>query len=295
MFKSFLTAVVTVVLSFSILQAEIIETNQITDVLEYVNEESLVFFNVTDTLYAPSITLADHAWRTFFAKKVREKISNKEIAEYMINKVSNEIVNKIPKKPVDERTAQIIEELQDRTIPVLGLTKKNVSTPYAEDFAEITSRHIKSVGVDLEKTMHYLSIAESEEGDTSVLFDGILFTQKKPAGQAILYFLKRLDFQPKRLVIVDNGRDSLEEIEVALAESGIEFKGLRYGAIDELKAAFDPLIGTIQWITLGESKKIISDEEARLLKDQKQVPADLLDLVLDQFENTIQRIEKKKK
>lgn len=236
------------------------------DILPHTNGSSLILFNVSDTLYEPSVVLADNQWRLYFAKLVAKTIPTPSIADGFINKIKNLIVKKIPKKAVEIFTVRLIADLQQEQEPVLGITRKNMTTAYAENFGEITHDHLISIGIDLEKTLNYLPISEKRD-DNSHQFDfGIIFTNKQPEGPALLSFLKRLKWMPKKIIMIDNSRESLENVETALQPTGIKFIGMRYGRCDGRHQNFDPDIGTIQFLEYLKGGRVLSDAEAKHIK-----------------------------
>lgn len=270
------------------LQGEIIETNEIARVLDYASRDSLVLFNITGTLYKPSNTLSDHQWREYFEERVKKNISNNVIAERLINTTKNDIVQKIPKKPVEDVAAEIISNLQKESVPVLGLTAKRVSTPYADNFGLITSRHLISLGIDLEKTVSYFDVAANEDEGFSFAY-GMIFSNKKAVGPALESFLKYTSYTPSQIIVVDNSHKALENVEAALAGKGIDFKGLRYGRADEQRAAFDPVLGTIQFLSFINEGKLLTDEEASQIRlDQSGIDYDsLLDALIQKMADEI--------
>lgn len=263
------------------ISADIIETNEISIVQNYVTDDSLVLFNITGTLYAPVNTLADNQWRTYFAERVRALVSDQAIAENFINKVKNDIVSKIPKKTVEECTPQLIADLQKQQIPVFGITQKQLSTAYADNFGLITSHHLKSIGINLESSLSYLHVNRGES-ELPYNFDfGLIFTNKMPVGLAISSFLNRLEKKPTKIIMVDNSRDNLENAEETLFSTDIEFEGFRYGRADALKTNFDLILGNIQFFSFIKNGQIISDEEATKIKQAN--PEENYSLLLDRL------------
>lgn len=262
----FFAAVALLLACSSHISAEIIETNEISAIQKHVTTHSLILFNITGTLYEPASTLADNQWRTYFAERVNALISDKLVADRLINKVKNDIVSHLPKKAVEDYTPQLIANLQNQQIPVLGITQKQMATSYADDFGLITRNHLLSIGINLEQTLSYLNVrGDSDDLNHSFAY-GLIFTNKKPVGPAILSFLNRLAYQPEKVIMIDNSRDSLENAEAALITSDVKFEGFRYGRADALKMNFDPILGNIQFIAFIKERKIISDEEAIQIK-----------------------------
>lgn len=267
--------------NFSPISAEIIETNEISAIENYVTRDSLILFNITDTLYEPANTLADNHWRIYFSERVNALTSDKAAADRFINKVKNDIVTHLPKKAVEVYTPELIAKLQDLQFPVLGITQKLITTSYADNFGLITSNHLLSIGINLERTLFYLEVAKDNEDLNYSFAYGLIFTNKKPVGPAILSFLNRLTFKPEKIILIDNSYHTLENVETSLLSADIKFEGFRYGRADALKIDFDPILGNIQFMEFIKERKILSDEEALQIKQEN--PEKDFTKVLDAF------------
>lgn len=248
------------------IQGEIIESNEIISILNHVTEDSLVLFNITGTLYEPATTLADNQWRLYFAERVKKLANDQDAGQKLIDKIKNEIVVNIPKKAVEETTPLLIANLQKQKVPVLGITQKYMSTSYADNFGEITYNHLLNLGIDLEKTLSFLNVTRNEGDDSFSFGYGMIFSNKKPVGPALLSFLKLLSNRPSKIVMVDNAHESLANAEAALESTGIEFKGIRYGLSDIRKKNFDPALGTLEFFAFKNEGKVMSDDEALQIK-----------------------------
>lgn len=249
------------------LQGEIVETNEIMTVLNHVNKDSFLFLNVTGTMYEPSNELSDHRWREYFSERVQELVEDPKIAQILIDDTKNWIVQNIPKSVVEDKTPQLIAELQAKKIAVLGITQKQVTPSYAENFASITQKHLRSLGIHLERSLDFLKIKGDKGDQTGYTFvDGILFTNKNPVGPALVEFLNSVEPKSSRVVAVDNSRSSLDSMQKSMNDAGIKFVGLCYGRADAQKKVFDPILGIIEFCVFINEGKIISDEEAHELK-----------------------------
>lgn len=251
------------------LQATIMETDEIAKIKDFVTTDSLVLFNVSDTLYKPSRTLADHQWREYFAGRVKAVVPDSVAAEKLINKVKNTIVNNIPKATVEAITPSLIKDLQQAHIPVLGITQKQMATAYAGNFGLITSNHLQSLGINLRDTLSFFNA--TEESNNSYSFaHGMLFTNKQPVGPVLVSFLEKNNLIPSRIIMVDNSQESLVSVEKALEQKQIGFVGLRYGRMDLDKGAFNPTLGTIEFLAYTNEGKMISDAEAAQIQAEHQ-------------------------
>lgn len=278
MYKNILFILMTL---FSAVSANITETNEIATALKNVDQDAFVFINITGTMYQPSNSLSDHQWRTYFAGRVNKLAVADEKKEYLIDKVKNEIVLNIPKKPVEPITAQLIADLQKKHIPVLGITKKRIATTYADNFGEITSNHLLSIGIDLRKTLEYFDVITDDDNSGYSFGYGILFSNGMAAGPALKNFLNRVPVTPSKIVMVDNTLESLESAELALESIDIPFEGFRYGCNDARKANFDPTLGTIEFFAFKYEGKILSEAEALIIK--KAHPDTDFEAMLDLF------------
>lgn len=245
------------------LRAEIIETKEMAHILRYTDSRTLILFNISDTLYEPATTLADNKWRVYFAGLAAKTIPNPDA---FVNRIKYLIVKNIPKKVVERCTIHLIRELQKEQIPVLGITRKASSTSYAENFGEITNKHLKGLGIDLEVTLNFLRVLDKQDENAYSFDFGIIFTNKQPEGPAVISFLKRIPWITKKVVMVDNSREALENVEEALKATEIKFIGLRYGRCDGRKLSFDPDLGTIQFLEYVKKGRVMYDEEAKKYK-----------------------------
>lgn len=248
------------VAAVSTLAAEIQEIKSVLDVRAEVTPQSLVFFNITGVLYAPGSTLADRRWRDFFAARVKELISDPQKAEALINRVKNEIVQKVPKRLVENAMPGLVSSLQRENIPVFAITQKETSTAYASNFGEVTSNHLKRLGFNFEETLSSTKIAEPK-GDSYTLFQGILFTQNKPAGPALQDFLNRNKLTDRKIIVVDNNLEPLESIQKVVGDA---FRGYHLTIPRE---PFNPEIGIIEFLTFVQQRVLLGDNEAEQIKE----------------------------
>jgi Protein of unknown function (DUF2608) len=255
---------------FPPLKAEIVETMEISDVLKYATEDTTVLVNISDTLYAPSIALTNNLWRIYFTEQVHDSLKNADPkdAEELINTVKHTIVTQFPKKPVEPITSEVIASLSNKGIPVLGITKKRMSAPYASNFGKITRDHLKHIDIDLEKVLVNPDLSDKVVETISYSYGwGILFTNHFDEGPALKDFMEAYFPKAKKIVMIDNSLKALESVSEAIKDSGIAFTGLHYKRC-EVADWFDPDIGTIQFLWYMRGDPVPSDEEAKQIKEQ---------------------------
>ena len=248
------------------LNSLIIETDDISSIMTEADSQTLVLFNITNTIYTSSTTMGDSLWKNYFAKKVHDLLSDQKTADDVVNHVKNKIVTSVPKKLVDEKIAGMITCLQENQIPVLGLTLKHLSRPYAENFGEITSKHLVSLGIDFEKTNAYLQVDLDRYNEPQQQYAyGLIFTSGSPPGNAVSHFLKRTSLT--KVIIIDDRQRNLEDAEQIILQNDIAFTGFRYTKCDTRKERFDPTLGIIEFLKFLSTGEVISDDEAASIKE----------------------------
>jgi len=253
-------------LSFFI-TGEIIETRSIKTMLPFINRESLIFLNIDGVLYAPFNELGGHRWKEYFSEKVKDSTDDQELACKFIDQIKNQIINKIPKKNIEEIAPRLIDYLQENKIVVLGMIPKQMSTSYAANFAEIIRQHLFSLNIHFEKTLKYLPIPkvnkhnDGNEKSTFSFAYGIVFTNRQPIGPTLLSFLKKSGKQPINVVVIDHSREALESAQESFDSAGISFTGILYGDADDRKD-LDLTLGTVEFLSFIKEGQILSDKEA---------------------------------
>lgn len=247
------------------LEASIVKTNTIQTVAEQADTQSLVLFNITNTLYRSETAMGDSIWKDFFSERVRALIPDRNRAEQLINQTKNKIINAVPKTLVEPSTAKVIADLQAKKIPVVGFTMKSPVTAYEGNFAELVNSYLNTLGIYLATTNQFLTVSANSDNAYDYLY-GILFTSKKPKDVALLSFINHLDTKPKKILMVDINQNNLESTEKSLAGSPFTFVGFQYSNENNRDSEFDKDIGTIEFRDFLTTGQIISDQEAMQIK-----------------------------
>jgi hypothetical protein len=246
------------IFSFSLLCAEVIETPHFNEVKKYIKPETLVILDIDDTLLLPTQTLGTDAWFLYrIEQHKKEGMKHKDAFEKAL--AEWQAIRHITKiKIVEEGTDQLINEMQEGKVVVMGLTTQGLA------LATRTIQQLASLNIDLSKTApcqeeHYFI------NKLGVLYrQGILFTAGTPKGEALVKLFSKIDFHPKQIVFVNDKETHLRDVEEVAKREGIEFIGLRYSYCDARIAAFDPQIAEMQW-KQSTLCHILSDEEAKAL------------------------------
>jgi hypothetical protein len=237
--------------------SEIIQIDHFNEVAKYIESDTLVILDIDDTLLVPTQMLGCDPWFIHRLNMYQQKGNysfalDKALAEW-------EAVRHITKiKIVEEGTEEIIKELQNNNVMVMGLTTQGLA------LASRTNHQLRSLGIELDKTAPSKEDHYFINGHGVLYRRGILFTAGSPKGKALLKLLESLSLQPKHIVFVNDKETHLQDVEESLKAKKMPFTGLRYAFSDESVKNFRQDIAEIQW-THSTFSHILSDEEAELL------------------------------
>lgn len=250
------------IFTFFALSAEIIEVKHFGELLPFADGKTLVILDIDDTLLIPVQTLGTDVWFISRLKyhlqqeKQREMALDKALAEW-------EAVRHMTKiKIVEEGTAEMIQQLQNRSIVVMGLTTQGLA------LATRTRMQLLSLNIDLSLNApfsedHYFL----NQGQGVLYRNGILFTSGSPKGKALMKFFDHVNCHPSHVVFLNDKNTHLMDVGETLESHGISFIGLRYSYGDDRIAHYSQEIADIQW-KHSTFNHILSDDEAKsLLKE----------------------------
>jgi Protein of unknown function (DUF2608) len=232
--------------------AEIIEVSHIDELLKYATQETLVIFDIDDTLLLPVQTLGNDVSFECRINQYQEKgLSKSEALEKSL--AEWEAIRHLTQmKVVEEQAPIVVKELQSKGIVVMGMTTQGLA------LATRTVLQLNSLGIDLSLTCPSQNDYYFINGHGVLFRKGILFTAGTHKGHALLRFFKEIDFYPKKILFINDKCSHLIEVENVI---GISFLGLRYAYGDERVASFSQEIFNTQW-KYSTFEHILSDEEA---------------------------------
>ena len=204
----------------------LIESTQFSDVLNYVDNDTVVLLDVDNTLIEPATNVGTIAWLDHYVTKLMEKGMDKIAAVKKVYKLWLPLQYKITVKTVEKDISRVINQLHASGIKTMGLTARGFG------MAEQTDKQLKSVDIVLENnTLHDDKIVFSEgEG----FYKGVLsIFPGENKGKHLLAFFEHINNFPKKVLFVDDKDFFIEEVGVALKRLNIDFTGIRYGGADD--------------------------------------------------------------
>lgn len=250
--------VLIVLFTMSAAQAVQHEIISMTDIDSYVDANTLVVFDIDNTLAESSQTIGSVQWQEHELEKAKAAGLSQEAAlERSLRKfIAVSYVNTI--RPVESTTPRFVEVLQQRGAKVMALTAR------PSEILARTKHLLNEIGIDLSvakplKARH--SVIKSGE---AIYQNGILAVGNNDKGEMLKWVISRPGFSKfSRVVFVDDKLKYVTSIEKAFKDSNISLDSFRYGAADARVKSFDAALADRQTHYFEVTGRILTDADAR--------------------------------
>ncbi len=240
-------------------QADIVEIDRIEDIRSYITQKNtLVLFDIDDTLITNSNSLGSPQWRAW----VKNKLADHKAEFAVYDALTLYIAKNIPYKPVESSTATMIADLQSNDIPVFAFTARGRTQWYTTNIVGVdyfTDLQLKHVGIDFKNTSIPRDLQQLEP---TYFYEGIIFAEHIQKGDLLKHLFKDLNYHPSLVIFIDDKLEQVKSVESALQEMGLPFIGFWYRRTEIDGKNFNPSVANIQLehLLLGDS--IIGNIEA---------------------------------
>lgn len=230
------------------------EAKSIQEILPYVKPETLVVFDIDNTLLRPTQTLGSDQW---YGHLVSEQISRGLAEREAIAKAISfwtPIQMQTEVEAVEKQTPEWLNELQKKGVKIIALTAR------PEQLAQTTVSQLNSVGIQLQKSV----VNEPGVGTFSntEVFGGIIFVgPENDKGHVLREYLTSHNLVPNHLIFVDDKAKHTTNMETAMSGFVLKYDGFRYGAADNWVKSFDAGIANCE-LEAFQTYGIIPTDEA---------------------------------
>lgn len=184
---------------------EIYEIKSMSEVGQWIIPETLVIFDLDNTLFESKSIVAHANWFHDILKKYPDQ-------EKKILKKAWKAIKMAEYKPVEAMTPDLIKSWQNKGIHIMALTSRDL------EVLEPTLRQVKSIGVDFSKTV------PRRQKKSKYLYEGILFANNNyPKGEALKSFLEDSDFKPQRIILIDDLKNNLFSVCKVMGAIGLYY------------------------------------------------------------------------
>lgn len=264
-------------------QAEIFEINQIDDIVPYIDQEnSLVLFDIDDTLITNPFCLGSPAWRNWL-----KRTPVKQETDFVFyDAITLYIAKNVDYQTVEPGMETLISDLQRSGIAVFAFTARGRSEWYTtqlEGVDEFTHQQLNHVGIDFKKTA---IPAELQDLEPAYFYEGIIFAQHIKKGDLLKHLFKDLNYHPSCIVFIDDKLDQVKSVADAVKEFEIPFYGFWYRRQEQDAGTFNPMVANIQLENLLLNDVIVSDEQAEEIAETMSEidPQEYFEGIFEQFD-----------
>ncbi len=259
--KSILFLICASLLFPSFARAEIIDIASILEVDEHIQNDSLVIFDLDNTIFEPTQELGSAQWFQQRVHDYRNAGLDKEVAKEKALVEWAGIQGVTEMRLVESHSLPLISRLQHQGYTLMGLSTRGF------EVSAQTLNHLDALGVFLKSAFPYKNEHVFMNEDKGVLYkNGILFTSGTHKGSALFTFLEHAKFLPSHIVFINDKGDQLQEVAQVCSDKKVSFVGLRYGYLDGKVEAYNHSVAIKQFEHFG---KILSDDHAKNLLKRK--------------------------
>jgi len=223
-----------VLLLSSPLQAVILESGTIADIMPHVTSDTLVLFDIDDTIIKVPDHLGSDSW---FYYMVEQKMA----MGFTCNQATEQVLPLyylvhffINLQPVNQKTIQLIHDLQEQKIHTMALTARSMP------LVERTIQELARLKIDFSANSLYQYPMKLSATHVGKYDHGIIFCSNNNKASVLFQFLNTIDYHPKQIIFIDDKLSHLSHVEKEVEARGITFVGLRYTGSDARKKCFDP-------------------------------------------------------
>ncbi|VVC75492.1 hypothetical protein AQUSIP_07820 [Aquicella siphonis] len=256
-------------------QSDIHDIHQIHELLRECHINSLIGWDIDNTIYEPDPLFSDLGSDQWFASLLecaRQLLDSKNDACQVSITLFREVHYLISVKPVEPKTVKMIHLLQDVNLPTLAITARGT------DILDLTMDQLNQIDIHFSKQWGDISfeLDIGEKNDPPYFHHGVIFCNGHDKGTCLQAFakqaarhyersnldpeikqyailtLRQLSRQKLDVILVDDKEKNLHVVKALAKRNGWSYTGLRYAHLDEKVRNFDMTKATHQLIQMQE-------------------------------------------
>lgn len=253
------------IFSFSSIQGVIFEVKDLSlfkEKIEDLDNNSFVLFDIDYTILTPK----DASLKPC-GKHLRRKYLhglNLRLREYLQSIIALDGEEEL----MDNEFPSLTSQLQLQNIPVIGFTALETGK-YGKiaNLEDWRLDQLKKFNIDFSSSLSnqksiIFNKCSSYNEHFPIFKNGVLFTNRLPKGDVLIVFLKKIKWNPNKILFVDDSLDQLKSVESVANSLGVEFIGFHYIAAKTNMADFDENLGEFQFRNLVKNRRWLPDNEA---------------------------------
>jgi hypothetical protein len=241
------------------IEARIMETRHIKDVLPLIDEDTWFLVDLDNCMFEGAQALGHANWFYDELQQRMQKGMTRDEAIQDAYPIWIKTQNFSRVKALEDDFVPSLLMLQNKGIVIMGLTHRQPSV------ADSTVKLVASLGFDFHKTAPAKESFIVPAKTPTLYQQGILFVGDYNKKNEIFEpFLSLINQKPKKIVFIDDKRKNVDELE-QLTNHGIDYIGVHYTAIEHAAPVYVREIAEFQYKFLD---KIMSNEAALILMEK---------------------------
>jgi len=234
--------------------AEIREIKSMAEAGPFLTQDTLVIFDLDNTVFEPVQTLGSDQFFSHLVKKAEAQGVQNQVAVNMALAQSTPIQPVTKVRAVEAFTPLLVANLQRQKISVLALTAR------PPQWSQGTLQQVASLGINFSRTAPQMNSALFHNGFYT---HGVLFLPAgAEKGKVLIQFLKQAHLNPSRVLFIDDKVHNVQSVDMALTQVKIKSLSLRYGAADAKVKSFNPALADFEHQYFLRYRLFLSDEAA---------------------------------
>lgn len=235
---------------------------QISQILEELDQDSLVFFDVDDVLIMDNAEYRlTHPYRLEWRINSKNRLSSFERAFLFSIILKNRTI-----RLVDASITDILQSLWQKQIPTMALTKLYTGQfGVIEDFTNWRLNELKAINIDFSRSTPMrdeilLKELQQTVGGIPTMKEGVILTANVDKGQVLENILHKKKYYPKKIIFVDDVLENLESVSKICSNLQIDFHGFEFtGALLVPEAELDYASEKLRFEILEKEHRWIPD------------------------------------
>ncbi len=243
---------------------------QAADALQVADKNTLVLFDVDETLIIPADVALRSATKQHFTHWLENTLATifndaPHTYDYYFDFWD---VSPHPWMVIEPMIIDMIASLQKRGVTVLALTfaRSGAVGHLIPSYPEYRSGVLQSLDIDFNKAnipdVTFNQLPKLHDS-YPLLHKGILYTNHVSKGDVLGAFLDYLQWKPNHIIFFDDTLKRIKEVAQEACARGIPYTGYHYFGADHVPGELDKEVATHQFKHLLEHEEWISDAQAR--------------------------------
>ncbi|MCC8483187.1 MAG: DUF2608 domain-containing protein [Rickettsia endosymbiont of Labidopullus appendiculatus] len=246
-----------------------IDSVTVKNLFEKIDGSSLVLINIDDTIVTPKSNMFRYA--NPYGGFIQELAALKKYRSN-IDEVIAKLLLQRQVMLVEANWSKFIDKLKSSGALVFGFTKINPACRRIENYEEWQYEQLSRLGIKFTDKVNNKEILKFDENDkrSPIFYKGIIFTDFLNKAQALYEFMRITNILPNNIIIFENKKSELNDIDNFLKTVDLNYYGIEYLAATELKGTpQDNIVKVQQEILLKTGKWLEDDEATQFIENNK--------------------------